>query len=101
ALPEALEARCARLFDHVSAGLRSEGRQHEIAHGVPSSVGERYESASATWAVPTSFTPASNAIVRATRATLARPRADSGSRSTARLNSPLASPDRRTGSPPG
>src|SRR6185437_12169264 len=98
ALPEALEAPGARLFDHVSAGLRSEGRQHEIAHRVPSSVGERYESASATWAVPTSFAPASNAIVLATRATLARPRADSGNRSTARLNSSFASRDRRSGS---
>ena len=93
--PEALEASLARLLDHMAAGLRREGGQDEVAHGVPSSVGERYESASATWAVPTSSAPASSAIVLATRATRARPRADSGSRSTARVRSSFASRDRR------
>ena len=37
-----------RLLDHVSAGLRGERRQREVAHRDPSSVGERNDSASAT-----------------------------------------------------
>jgi hypothetical protein len=38
----------------VATRLRRESSQDQVAHGVPSSAGERYESASATWAVPTS-----------------------------------------------
>jgi hypothetical protein len=48
AATEPLEAPLARLLDHVAAGLRGEGCHDEVVHGVPSSVGERYESASAT-----------------------------------------------------
>ena len=52
-------------------------------HGLASPVGERYESASATCSGRTSADPASAATVRATRATRARPRPVSGTRSTA------------------
>src|SRR4051812_11976185 len=96
---EPVEAMLARLVDDVATGLRRESREDEVAHGVPSSVGERYERASATCSVPTSSAPASKAIVRATRATRARPRAESGSRSTARLSSSFAAVDRVSGSP--
>ena len=61
-----------------------------------SSVGERYESASATCSgTYLRRTPASAAIVRATRATRARPRPESGSRSTARSSSSEAAAGRR------
>ena len=49
--------------------------------------GALYESASATCSGSTTSDSASAAIVRATRATLARPRPESGSRSTARSSS--------------
>ena len=56
--------------------------ERELVHAA-SSVGERYASASATCSGSTPSEPASAATVRATRATRARPRPESGSRSTA------------------
>ena len=57
--------------------------------------GHRYESASARCSGSTSSAPASAAIVRATRATRARPRPESGSRSTALESSSDAASVRR------
>jgi hypothetical protein len=45
--PEPLEPPLARLLDDVLAGLGGERCESQLAQGVPSSVGERYESASA------------------------------------------------------
>ena len=59
-------------------------------HGVASSLGARYASASATCSGRTASEPPSAAIVRETPATFARPRPESGSRSTARVNSSSA-----------
>ena len=56
-----------------------------------SSCGERYASASATCSAATVSASASAAIVRAVRATRARPRPESGNRSTARESSASAS----------
>ena len=64
-------------------------------HAVDMSPGRRNESASATWAGATSLAPPSAAIVRATRATRALPRPDSGKRSTAFERSWEASSVRR------
>ena len=76
--------RRARLREHVGARLGRERGNGELAHA-SSSLGVRYESASATCSGQTPSAPASAAIVRATRATRARPRPESGSRSTARV----------------
>src|SRR5262249_26316178 len=81
-------------LDHVATGLGREHGEGEIAHLGPSSEGDLNESASATCSGPISGAPASSAAVRATRATLARPRADRGRRSTARESRSLASRER-------
>src|SRR5262249_37874498 len=64
-------------------------------HAAASSFGARNESASATCSGWTDSAPASAATVAETRATRARPRADSGSRSTARDSSSFAASTRR------
>src|SRR5262249_14303223 len=64
--------------------------ESELAHRAPSSAGDRYESASARCSGSTSAAPESRAIVRATRDTRARPRPESGSRSTALASSSSA-----------
>src|SRR6185436_20629992 len=61
----------------------SSGDATDLSHAAGNSPGIRYESASATCAGSTAAEPVSVAIVRATRATRARPRPDSGRRSTA------------------
>ena len=81
---ERREARASRLSDEVRVARRGEGGERELVHAA-SSLGERYASASATCSGSTVSAPASAAAVRATRATRARPRPESGRRSTARL----------------
>ncbi len=78
-----------RIGDRGQQGrvLEVAASQRVTAHAAGSSVGERYESASATCSGTTASTPASNAIVLATRATRARPRPESDRRSTARSSS--------------
>ena len=67
----------------------------DLAHAAGRSPGMRYESASATCAGSTTSARASTAIVRATRATRARPLPESGSRSTALDSSSEAASVRR------
>ncbi len=67
----------------------------DLGHAAGRSPGMRYESASATCAGSTTSARASTAIVRATRATRARPLPESGSRSTALDSSSEAASVRR------
>ena len=71
----------------VRARLGRESCERQLAHGAPSSVGDRYASASDRCSAPTAGSAASAAIVSATRLARARPRPESGSRSTARSSS--------------
>ena len=79
---ERRKAGASRLADEMRVTRGGEGGERELVHAA-SSVGERYASASATCSGSTPSAPASAATVRATRATRARPRPESGSRSTA------------------
>src|SRR5581483_5450336 len=81
ARPEALEAERPRLVDEMRPRLGREHRCGERIHST-SSAGGRYDSASATCSASTPPLSASAAIDAATRATRARPRPESGSRST-------------------
>ena len=96
---ERREARASWLSDEVRIARRCERGERELVHAA-SSLGERYASASATCSGRTVSAPASAAAVRATRATRARPRPESGRRSTARLRSSSASAVRRSWAPP-
>src|SRR5690349_3680071 len=82
-----------RRLDQMRARLRREDREGEVVHAA-SSRGERYAKASATCSLSTVSDWASAAIVRAVRATRARPRPESGSRSTA-LESNVSAADVR------
>ena len=84
----------------MGARLGRIGGDRELAHTAVSSLGGRYASASATCSGATSSAEASAATVRATRATRARPRPDSGRRSTARSSSSEDADVRRNGRPP-
>ena len=78
------------------AGVAAADRR-DRGHFAAISPGIRYESASATCAGSTEDAPARAAIVRATRATRARPRPDRGKRSTALDRSSDAASVRRGG----
>ncbi len=98
-LAKRLEARAPWPCHDVRPRHGRKRRQYEIAHRRRSSSGERYESASARCSASTRSPPARAAIVRATRATRARPRPESGRRSTARSSSSAEAGVRRSGGP--